>query len=60
LEKEHKSIIRPIFRYPLFLLGLVIVVLGEVLSTHSGAGTDVELVVAAVGLLSMVLSIVPT
>ena len=49
--------IRPIFRYPLFLLGLLIIIVGGVLAIHFGAGTDVEVGITVVGFLSLFLSV---
>jgi hypothetical protein len=57
MEREHKSMIRPILRYPLFLLGLLIIIVGGVLAIHFGAGTDVEVGITVVGFLSLLLSV---
>ena len=59
MEKERRSKIRPVFRYPLFLIGLLIIVAGGILAIHFGAGTYVEVMVAVVGFAFLVLSVAP-
>jgi hypothetical protein len=44
-------------RYPLFLLGLVILVIGELLARSAGVGVDGEAAVAVVGFLFLVLAV---
>jgi len=45
-------------RYPLFLLGLVILIIGELVALSSGAGAGVEALIAIVGFLFLVLAVV--
>ena len=59
MEKERRSKIRPILRYPLFLLGLLIIVVGGALAIHFGSGTNVEVGVAAIGFVCLLLSVTP-
>jgi len=58
MEKERKPLVRPVVRYPLFLIGLLIIVVGGLLAVHFGASADVDLGIAGVGFLSLVLSVV--
>ena len=57
MEREHKTMVRPVLRYPLFLVGLLILVVGGLLAVHFGAGTDAEVVIAAAGFLLLVFSV---
>ena len=57
LEKETKHRFRKAWKYPLFLLGLGILIFGE-LGAHSlGAASNVEAAIASVGLAVVVLSV---
>jgi len=57
MEKERRSGFRPIFRYPLFLLGLLIIVIGGFIAIDYRAGTDVDVAIAVVGFLFLFLSV---
>jgi hypothetical protein len=57
MGKERRSGFRPIFRYPLFLVGLLIIVIGGFIGIDYRAGTDVDVAVAVVGFLFLFLSV---
>lgn len=44
-------------RYPIFLLGLVTIILGELASLSYNAGTQTEVAVAALGFFFLILSV---
>jgi hypothetical protein len=57
LEKETRPRFRKAWKYPLFLLGLVILILGELGAYSTGAPANVEAAIGALGLAVLVLSI---
>jgi len=57
-QKHGKRILPHDFKYPLFLLGLVIIILGGVGGIKLGLSTDQDVAIAAVGFVVMFLGIV--
>jgi hypothetical protein len=57
LERELKPRFRKAWKYPLFLLGLVILILGELGANSMGAPSNIEAAIGAVGLAVIVLSV---
>jgi TRAP-type C4-dicarboxylate transport system permease large subunit len=58
LEKEHKNALPKAARYPLFLIGLVILILGGLAGIYAGVSAGTEAGVAAVGFVFLLLSVV--
>jgi hypothetical protein len=58
MERESKSWFPKAGKYPLFLLGLVVLVFGETGANASGAPHTVEAGIGAIGLALLVLSVV--
>lgn len=56
MEREKKGI-SPAVRYPLFMVGLLILLVGELSAVSAHAGVDAEAAVAAVGYIFLVLSV---
>ena len=56
--ERKKGLLPPGARYPLFLVGLLILIVGELGAVSSGASTDTEAGIAALGFLFLVLSVV--
>jgi hypothetical protein len=57
LEREPKRRIPPSARYPLFLAGLLILIVGELVALSVHAGVDTEAGVGALGYVVLVLSV---
>ena len=57
MENERKARISPAARYPLYMIGLVVLILGELGAYYARAGVDAEAVIAVVGYLFLVLSV---
>jgi hypothetical protein len=57
LEKESKHRFRKAWKYPLFLFGLAILILGELGAHFLGAAANDQAAIAAVGFAVLVLSI---
>jgi hypothetical protein len=57
LEREARPRFKKAWKYPLFLLGLVILILGELGANSTGAPSSVEAVIGVVGLAVIVLSV---
>ncbi len=57
-QNHGKRILPHDFKYPLFLLGLVVIIVGDIGATKVGLGLYQELAISAIGFLIMVLGIV--
>lgn len=57
LEKEPSHRVPKAARYPIFLVGLLIIILGELASVSYNAGTQTEAAVAALGFFFLLLSV---
>lgn len=57
LEKEPRRRVPKAARYPIFLLGLLTLILGELASVYYDAGTQTEAAVAALGFFLLILSV---
>jgi hypothetical protein len=58
LEKEPKNRLPKAARYPLFLIGLVILIIGGLAGMQAGASATTDAAVAAVGFVFLMLSVV--
>jgi hypothetical protein len=58
LDREPKNRLPKAARYPLFMVGLLILVFGELATYASHAGTDVGAGVALIGYAFLMLSVV--
>jgi hypothetical protein len=57
MEKEPKHRVPKAARYPIFLLGLLTIILGELVSLSYSVGTQTEAAVAALGFFFLILSV---
>lgn len=57
MEKEHKHAIPKGARYPLFILGLAIMIVGGITAQFLGASTQVELGLGVAGFCCLLLSV---
>jgi hypothetical protein len=57
MEKEPRHRVPKGARYPIFLLGLLTIILGELVSLSYKAGTQTEAAVAALGFFLLILSV---
>jgi hypothetical protein len=57
MEKEPRHRVPKAARYPIFLLGLLIIILGELASLSYNAGTQMEAAVAGLGFFFLILSV---
>lgn len=57
MEREPKHRVPKAARYPIFLLGLLTIILGELASLSYNAGTQTEVAVAALGFFFLILSV---
>ena len=57
MEKEPRHRVPKAARYPIFLLGLATIILGELASLANNAGTQTEAAVAALGFFFLALSV---
>jgi hypothetical protein len=57
MEKEPRYRVPKAARYPIFLLGLLTIILGELVSLSYRAGTQTEAAVAVVGFFLLILSV---
>ena len=57
MEHEHKHSLPKALRYPLFMLALLILLVGEFSAQQVDAGNDLRAAVAVVAMIFMVLSV---
>ena len=57
MEREPRHRVSKAARYPIFLLGLLTIILGELASLSYNGGTQTEVAVAMVGFLLLILSV---
>jgi len=57
-ENHGKRILPHEFKYPLFLIGLAVIILGDLTATKIGLALSQEIVISALGVLIMFLGIV--
>jgi len=57
MEREPRHRVPKGARYPIFLLGLVTIILGELASVTYNAGSQTEAAVAALGFFFLILSV---
>lgn len=57
MEKEPKHVLPKGARYPIFLLGLLTIILGELATISFNGGTEMEALVAVVGFVLLILSV---
>jgi len=58
LERERRPLFRRAWKYPLFLLGLMILIVGELAAGSAGAPANEEAAIGALGLAVLVLSVI--
>jgi hypothetical protein len=59
MEKERKNLIPKAARYPLFLIGLLIIILGELGSGYVHAADTTEAGLAVIGFIFVIISVLP-
>jgi hypothetical protein len=55
---EQRNFVRRSLKYPLFFLGLLIIVVGEIGAVRLGLSTNIEIVIAVAGFVIFLLGIV--